>query len=66
MSDNSTPVDPGNARLWRRAVAITGPCSCHEGFRSRRLVDPQCMYHELSLDIFEALVEERNLWREAV
>ena len=24
---------------------LESPCSCHEGFTSRRMVDPQCFHH---------------------
>lgn len=25
----------------------TGDCRCHEGYTSRRLIDPDCCYHEV-------------------
>jgi hypothetical protein len=42
------------------ATTITGPCSCHEMYKGRGLVAPDCVYHELAREIADALVAARR------
>jgi hypothetical protein len=41
------------------ATRITGPCSCHEAYTSRKLIAPDCMFHDLAVEIAEALQAAR-------
>lgn len=47
-----------------RAEKITGPCSCHEAYKSRGLIAPDCIYHDLVEDIAEAIAASPSPWRE--
>lgn len=42
---------------WADEIAkgITGECYCHEGFKSRNLIDPECGFHEDAAEIAAAL-----------
>ncbi|MFA5901037.1 MAG: hypothetical protein WC829_18205 [Hyphomicrobium sp.] len=41
---------------WKAlADRITGPCSCHPGYRDRQLVAPDCIFHMVNSDIVAAL-----------
>jgi len=42
----------------KKAREITGDCSCHEGFKSRNLIDLQCHYHDMTEEITAALRAE--------
>lgn len=44
----------------RRAAFITGECRCHEGYKCRNLIDPDCVYHHYADDIAEALEQARR------
>lgn len=41
------------------ATKITGPCSCHEAYKSRGLIAPDCAFHDMAREIAEALEETR-------
>ena len=41
--------------LEQRADAITMPCSCHESYKCRKLIDPFCAWHNYAADIVDAL-----------
>ena len=40
------------------AYRVLGPCTCSEGFTSRKLIDPACAWHEFHREVEEALEEE--------
>lgn len=42
------------------ATRITGPCSCHEVYKSRGLIAPDCAFHDMAREIAEALEEARR------
>lgn len=39
---------------------ILGPCSCHEGYRSRGLIDPNCAWHDYSDDLIAVLAAKEK------
>ena len=43
----------------KTATSITGPCSCHEAYTSRKLIAPDCIYHDFATEIAEALQATR-------
>lgn len=50
----------------QRAVFITGECRCHDGYKCRQLIDPDCVYHNYADDIAEAIQQTRRAALEAV
>lgn len=40
-----------------RAALITGPCTCHESYKTRNMIAPDCAYHEYAVEIEMALQE---------
>ena len=47
-----------------RAQAITNSCQCHEGYSSRKLIDPQCAFHAYANEIADAFAAVRQEERE--
>ena len=41
------------------ATKITGPCTCHEAYKIRGLIAPDCVYHDIADDIAKALQAAR-------
>ena len=41
------------------ALAITGPCSCHEAYKSRGLTAPDCVFCDCAEGIADALAQAR-------
>lgn len=52
-ADNETPSVIRNARAI--AEKITGACTCHAGYKDRKLIDPGCAWHEYADDIAQAI-----------
>lgn len=48
-----------STKVWAdsEAMKITGPCTCHEGYKSRNLVDPECIFHECAEDLSALLIK---------
>ena len=42
-----------------KALAITGPCSCHEAYKSRGLTAPDCVFCDCAEGIADALAQAR-------
>lgn len=52
----SAPAPRGPSERDRAlAERVTGPCSCSESYTSRRLVAPDCAWHEMAELIADAL-----------
>jgi len=48
------------------ARGITGECSCDVAYTSRKLVAPDCIFHECAEDIAQALLDAVQSEREAI
>lgn len=51
------PEQPAMTDYEQRAEHITGPCRCHEGYKCRQKIDPDCTYHGYAEDIAQALTQ---------
>lgn len=49
-----------DARLTKTITYLLGNCTCHEGYKSRNLTDPQCMRCELESDITDLLERHKD------
>jgi hypothetical protein len=57
------PLDLFSLHTRSQVVRITGNCSCHEAYKSRGLLAPDCVYHDIGGEIAD-LIEEIESLRE--
>jgi len=61
MTRHATPDHENVQRFQAEIEAITGRCTCIDGYSDRGLVDPRCVWHECGEDVAKLCAENALL-----